>query len=157
MEETNKRKINVFAVLGCALPVIVACVGVFLVVLGFIRTGEFKKTEKIEQTFTAPVVSVDSWQDSDGDYTHKITIEYKYKGETRTHVIKETTGSSRSSYRKGQMVTVTKYFLPDGTEVTDPGKTVRFVGFVLFAVSAPWIIFIGFIIIKNRKKRIEAI
>ena len=153
MEETNKRKISFWAVLGCALPVIVACVAVFLVVLGFIKTGEFKKTEKIEQTFTAPVVSVDTRQDSDGDYNHTITIEYKYNGETRTHVIKETTGSSRSSYRKGQMVTFTKYFLPDGTEVTDPGKTVRFVGFVLFAVSAPWIVFIGFILTKSKKKK----
>ena len=154
-KKTNNSERSFVSILLRALPVIGVCVGVFLIVLSFIKTAEFKKTEKIEVTFTEPVVSV-RWKGKDVDNDmneYEIRVDYTYNGEEKTYTFTERTEKNHSSYKVGDMKTFTKYFSPDGTETTDVGVPLRIVGFVLFFVSLPWLVFFIFTGDYHIKKR----
>ena len=128
-------------------------VSLFLVVFGFVKSAQFKKTEKTAVTFYKPISYVSSGtRDDDGEYEYTITVKYEYGGREREYRFTERTSTSHSSYKVGQMIRFTRHFTPDGNEITDGGKTMRFVGFILLAISG----FLLFTVMKlhfgNKKK-----
>lgn len=156
-QKTNNNRSVLISVLLCALTVIGICVGIFLIVLGCKKSAEFKKTEKIEVTFTEPVFSVRyAGKDDDGEDTYEIKVKYTYNRLSHIYTITEHTEReygqrsferTPSSYQVGDMVTFTKYFTPDGEEIHDIGKNgLRGAGIVITILSVSWLAVIIFLI-----------
>ena len=122
--------------------------GILLIVIGSIKSADFRKTEKIKMTFTEPVVSVSGHTDSNDSTVYTMRVEYEYNGEKRIHSF-----TKSRKYTVGETVTFTKYFTTDGTEIEDNGKTMSAFGFLCLGLSLPWdIILIMEIRDRIRKK-----
>lgn len=133
MSIKEQRFIGVFILY--VLPTTLVCAGIILIVLGNIKSSEFKKTEKIKMTFTEPVVSVSEYEDSDGDISYTMKVEYVYNGEKRIHSF-----TTSKKYNVGEEVTFTKYFTPDGTEIENKGRSLSGAGFGCLGLSLPFVI-----------------
>ena len=123
-------------------------IGLILLLAGFAKSAEFKKTEKIKMTFTEPVVSVSEGRDADDNKEYTMHVKYVYNGEERSYIF-----TRRDRIKVGEMVTFTKYFAPDGTELENDGNPLFAGGGVAMGLSLPGMVVLISETVKKRKQK----
>ena len=139
---------TVFTRVILVISILILIMGVIFVGIGIKESAEFNRTEKIKMTFTEPVVSVSEGKDADDNKEFTMYVKYVYNGEERTYSF-----TKRDRTDVGKMVTFTKYFLPDGTEIKNEGKGFIPFGITSIGLSLPGIALFVFNAVTTRKEQ----